>query len=293
MTSLRYVSEHLNCSEYANDKTSLFRISSLSAGESFPPINENQGVLLYLLSGKIDVILGSSDVSIIAEPKLLFIPKNYMFYGRVVDACEYVTCIAPIGIPLCNRYDFINLRQEEKYSQMPYNENRVGVLAPNDRVTVYFSELVRSLKDGLNCIHYHELKRKELFILLRAYYLNEELYDFFYPLIGMDESFRDFIHHNYKRICSVSEFASLANMSVRNFQRKFKAEFSCSAREWLQSHRINAIRYELHSTQKDLNTIAFENGFSTVAYFSSFCKQYLGDTPSNLRANRIVKSSDK
>ena len=123
-------------------------------------------------------------------------------------------------------------------------------------------------------------------MLLRAYCSKQELYDLFFPLVGQNSDFRNFVFQYYKEVTDVSEFASLANMTVRSFQRWFKAEFSCSAREWLLERRAESILFELRTTEKDLFTIATENGFSTMSYFTTFCKKHLGMTPSELRGQR-------
>lgn len=106
-----------------------------------------------------------------------------------------------------------------------------------------------------------------------------------------ESDFRRFVLCHYAKVTDVDEFAALANMSVRNFQRRFKAEFSCSAREWMLDRRAKSILEELRTTDKDLGTIAMEHGFSTASYFSSFCKNRLGISPSELR--RLNGAADR
>ena len=93
-----------------------------------------------------------------------------------------------------------------------------------------------------------------------------------------------FRHH--KEVADVSEFAKLANMTVRSFQRHFKQEFSCSAREWMSERRAERILRELRTTDKELFEIATEFGFTAMSYFTAFCKKHLGMPPSELRGLR-------
>lgn len=159
----------------------------------------------------------------------------------------------------------------------------IAQISENEHIKSFFADLSKNLEAGLNCTHYHEIKRHELFILLRAYYEKEELYSLFLPLMSCNSDFRNFVFQYHKEISDVSEFASLANMTVRSFQRRFKSEFSCSAQEWLSARRAENILRELRTTTKDLSTIAREYGFSAMSYFTTFCKQHLGMTPSALR----------
>lgn len=78
-------------------------------------------------------------------------------------------------------------------------------------------------------------------------------------------------------------FASLANMSIRNFQRKFKAEFKRPVREWLNERRAKRILHNIRNTDRSIAEIAASYGFATSSYFTIFCKQYFGMTPSELR----------
>ena len=70
-------------------------------------------------------------------------------------------------------------------------------------------------------------------ILLRGYYSLEDLYILLKSVIGSSDNFKDFVLENYQHVNDVSDFALLAHMSVRNFQRKFKEEFKWPVREWL------------------------------------------------------------
>lgn len=143
-----------------------------------------------------------------------------------------------------------------------------------------------NFEEGLNCIHYHRLKQEELCILLRGYYSPEQLYGLLGSIVGGSDNFKDFVLRNYKNITDIAAFASIANMSVRNFQRKFKAEFNLSAREWLNERRAEHILRDIRSSDKTIAEIALSYGFASPSYFTIFCKQHFGKTPSQLRKNK-------
>lgn len=102
-------------------------------------------------------------------------------------------------------------------------------------------------------------------------------------VIGSSDNFKDFVLENYQHVNDVSDFALLAHMSVRNFQRKFKEEFKWPVREWLNERRAERILRDIRNTDKSIAEIATSYGFATASYFTVFCKQYFGMTPSELR----------
>lgn len=120
-------------------------------------------------------------------------------------------------------------------------------------------------------------------ILLRGYYSLEDLYILLKSVIGSSDNFKDFVLENYQHVNDVSDFALLAHMSVRNFQRKFKEEFKWPVREWLNERRAERILRDIRNTDKSIAEIATSYGFATESYFTVFCKQYFGMTPSELR----------
>lgn len=147
----------------------------------------------------------------------------------------------------------------------------------------FYSGLAHNLERGINCIHYHRLKQEELCILLRGYYSSEDLYSLLGPIVGTSDNFKDLVLRNYRTIHDIKAFASIANMSVRNFQRRFKAEFNLSAREWLNERRAELILRDIRSSDKKIVEIAVNYGFATPSHFTVFCKQHYGMTPSQLR----------
>lgn len=141
----------------------------------------------------------------------------------------------------------------------------------------------RALDDGLNCIHFHKVKQEELCILLRGYHTPEELYALLHHVVGYSDNFKDFVFQYYQDVCNVQDFADLAHMSVRSFQRKFKEEFKRPVHEWLQERRAERILHDLRNTNKSVAEIAIDHGFSASSYLITFCKRYFGQTPLSLR----------
>lgn len=104
--------EHIGCRYYANGNTALFGRRCFVAGERLPAINRNKGVMMYVVSGSVEIEMSRFVSDPLGSRTLFFLPQNIPFYGRVVENLELCTCTAPPQIPLCGRYDLMDLQQD-------------------------------------------------------------------------------------------------------------------------------------------------------------------------------------
>lgn len=124
------------------------------------------------------------------------------------------------------------------------------------RLQSFFSLLVDCLKEGLGCIHYHQIKRDELFLYLRAGYTKEELALFFYPVLGQNLEFKDFVLMNSRKIFDVKNFALQANMSQSTFNRRFKETFNETAKNWLLLRKQEFVKCDIALSNLSFSEIA-------------------------------------
>jgi len=88
----------------------------------------------------------------------------------------------------------------------------------------------------------------------------------------------------YDRPLRIAELAGLANMSVSNFFRHFKAATGTSPIDWLKRERINQAKRRLLETDDSIAKIAEETGYYDQFYFSRDFKRMTGVSPSEYRA---------
>lgn len=106
--------EHIRCRYYATEHTALFQYRRFEVGDVLPAISRERGVLIYVCSGSMEVVMGSFPPEVVGSQSLMFLPQNVSFYGRAVGALELCTCVVPHQIPLCSRYDLVDLQQDLK-----------------------------------------------------------------------------------------------------------------------------------------------------------------------------------
>lgn len=96
------------------------------------------------------------------------------------------------------------------------------------------------------------------------------------------------INRHYSEDIDAEECARSANMSYSYFSRSFKAITGKSFKEYLNTVRINHAEQLLLSGDKDITEVAMESGYNSVSYFISICKKIKGQTPLQIRKNKIL-----
>ena len=128
-----------------------------------------------------------------------------------------------------------------------------------------------------------DIKLKELIILLKHYYTQEDLTNFFRPLLGENAHFRLFVLNNHRQMKTVIEFASKANLSLSGFEKEFRRIFQISPYRWMRQKRMEELIRLITLTDKSFKEITEECGFSSTSQMNDFCKKELGKTPGKIR----------
>jgi AraC-like DNA-binding protein len=88
----------------------------------------------------------------------------------------------------------------------------------------------------------------------------------------------------YDQPLRIAQLAGMANMSVSNFFRHFKAATGTSPIDWLKRERINQAKRRLLETDDSIAKIAEETGYYDQFYFSRDFKRVTSIAPSEYRA---------
>lgn len=282
--TLHYVNEHLGCSVYATRETALFFLRDIAAGETAARIYPDYTLLVFLYRGNVEIEYGIDKKLYLKEGNVFLLPKNYEIKITAIGGdAGALLCKFTSDIKMCSRY---SLEQLEKH--LPKNIGKqFFYLTFDERIKAFVDLIVMSLSDGLSCSHYHQIKRDELFIYLRAGYTKEELAMFFNPVIGQDIDFKDFVLTHYKNIYDVKEFAEKANMSQSTFNRRFKESFNDTALKWLLARRSEDILNDILKSDLAFAEISDKYRFSSPSYFVAFCKKHYGKTAAELRRDGV------
>lgn len=281
---LLYPQEHLNCYNYENGNNPVIEILPI-------PINtvckteliDNK--ILFVRSGKLSYSLGSHTNQQLNTGEFIIIPAELQFTAKSLTDVDIILFRLHIDIELCERFGIEKLAVERDEND---TFEGIGVLRSNEVVDEYLKGLIGHITAGLRCYYFYEIKVKELFFLLRAYYPKKELLHFFDSILSRDFTFSDFIRNNYHRVKTVKELASLTNYSVSGFEKHFKKVFGVPASQWLKKQRSKAIFHDINNGSKTFKEISYCHGFTSPSHFNDFCKSQFGATPGKIRKGKYI-----
>lgn len=95
--------------------------------------------------------------------------------------------------------------------------------------------------------------------------------------------FFDLLAMRRGRIRSVSEVATLMNLTPKHLSRIIKEQTGETPIHFIHQYMMRAITQELRYSTKTAKEIAFQQGFSSLAFFGKFVKQQTGLTPTEYR----------
>jgi transcriptional regulator GlxA family with amidase domain len=92
-------------------------------------------------------------------------------------------------------------------------------------------------------------------------------------------------HHNTQ----IKDLAHSLQMSLRNFNRRFKSATHLTPLRYLQNVRMRTAGELLHSSNLSIAEIAYRSGYQDLSHFTGLFKKYFGTTPSQYRTTVRAK----
>lgn len=282
-----YKNEHISCINYAEGFNKIFLLKEIPEGHVVERQYLDTTFLVFMLEGDVEIRYEVDKYFYPLVEYIFLLPKNQQITAYARKATTLLLCSFASDLKLCSRF---SIQQLSRYvigdiSQEPY------CLKLDERIQGFLPLLVSSLREGLGCVHYHQIKRDELFLYLRAGYTKEELALFFYPILGKDMEFKDFVLMNSRSIFDVKDFAIRANMSLSTFNRRFKETFNATAKTWLLLRKQEFVRSDVTLSNLPFSEIAEKYQFSSTSYLITFCKKYFGKTPNELRKKALEEKT--
>lgn len=274
---LLYINEHLSCGNYLSD----INIGFLYIEPTERIIIERESVsrnyLFLVTKGEISITCNLFENRVISQGEMILISRSSKFRWEANTSSAILILGFDIPQNPCDKLNFqslYNLRDEIEYDFQP-----IPIRHP---ITAFNDLLIYLLKNGMNCSHLHLLKQQELFLLLRGFYSKEELATLFYPIIGRDVDFKEFVLKNFQNVNNINGLIELSCMSKSSFFTKFKETFGITAKQWLLKQKEQIIVYESSKPGNAIKDIMAACGFDSPAMFNQFCKHHFHCTPKEL-----------
>ncbi|HMM03103.1 MULTISPECIES: AraC family transcriptional regulator [unclassified Dysgonomonas] len=280
---LLYPQEHLTCYNYEKGERPTIEKINVKKGQKWK-IFSIDNKAFFVQCGILRFSFGEFTERTIIGGKIMLIPSGSQMDCHAEEDCTFIIIRLHNTKQLCDCFSLDVLLREKADDFEP----DLYYLDINERVECFLSFLDICMSDGLKCTYYFELKAKEFYFLLRAYYEKAALLGFFYPLLSKDISFSDLVIKNHYKARTVQELADMTHYSLSGFQKRFKKVFGVSAYHWMKDERSKSIYHQINSTEKSFKEISEEYGFSSPSHFNDFCKVHFGTTPGRIRRKKVA-----
>jgi AraC-like DNA-binding protein len=274
--SVFYLNEHKTCSNYISDYNIGFKICQIKQDEFIVPLNKEHHCLFFLISGHVDLFYGSQNLRL-KKDTAWFVPMSSDCKIQALTDSVIIMNYFNKPVDLCEKAAL------ESLSSMLDQKPLTPTLRMNKPLKRFFTSLTFYINEGVYCLHFHEIKQKELLHILRFFYTKKEIAGLFAPIISRNLDFKNIVLANYLQASSVKELAQMCNYSLSSFNRVFKKNFSENPYLWLQSQKIKYIAGRLADKNIPFSQIIDEFRFSSPSHFTIFCKKHLKLTPSQFR----------
>lgn len=278
------------CSE--NPSGCIFRFSYYDQGTERTSYGLEQHVLIFCQQGHIRITSNLFKEEFLCAGEILFVPRGSDYHGVALSD----------SVLLVHYFNNVVCHAENCLLSFLYTHKRIE---PQAGKTYFYSKLstcgqLAHIMDGVGGYlrgDKHEpalwgLKHKEPIWLFTQYYTPEELRLFFHPMADGNVPFKSLVLAHYRKTEYTDHLAEMCGYGLYTFRRVFKKEFGISPYKWLTMKRAEHIRHRLSLPYIPFADIIEEFHFSSAGHFSNFCKQFLGDTPTNLRKMRSVERND-
>lgn len=102
------------------------------------------------------------------------------------------------------------------------------------------------------------------------------------PELGR-QTFIEMVRLKGYKVYDAKKLAEACSMEYGAFRRKLKKMTGYTTSQWVKIERARDVEHYLKNTNHTLTEIAFTTGFSSTSNLNDFCKDYLLDTPGEIR----------
>lgn len=278
---LEYIQEHLTCKNYAKESPMLY-IVRLPKDRQVNRDRMDSLTLVFVLEGELSVTTGIHINKEVVGGNMFIIPEGDCAYMRGIADTTLMLCRLNTPMSLCNEFSLKQLFKHIPQISQEQTESCFAVLPVAELLMVELNITKQAMESRLLCYHYLEVKREIFLLMLRAFYLKEELAFLFKPILSEDFDFKKLVLTRYTYEANAQQLASLLNLSTATFNHKFEKNFGTTVGKWLISKKKENILRDLLMTELSLKEITDKYDF-TPNYFIYFCKKHFGNTPAGLR----------
>lgn len=277
LNDLLSIKENSSCRNYLSKIEDGFKYVEFREKTQFSEDNTRKNYLFFFLEGSFTLNYNNFSNKIFQKGEMILLPKASCVKGWGEKSSKLLVFL--FDVPRMS-WDKLALQSlTAACRNLNYKFTPVFIRYP---LISYLEILAHCLKKRINYPHLHETKERELFLLLRGFYSKEELAKLFYPIVGKELDFRNFILQNYRKVESVKELISLSNMGRTCFFSKFKKEFGAPVKQWMLKQNNERLLEKASEPGITIKKLMDDCGFESPSYFNHYCRKQFGCTPQKI-----------
>ena len=275
--------EHLSCHHYATQANTGWILVNGSEQQLYQGETEYHSVL-FCIQGSARLASGD-ELCELQAGQMKFIPRDSSVHAALSRDCMLLSAYFDVIDFLCDKLSLQQLKELKE--TVAYNPNPLEV---RGAIPSMLTTLKVYLQDKALCAYLHELKVKELFWNLRAYYSREELAAFLSPVLGVSK-FHNEVINAFTCNIRVADLAERVYMATSTFYKQFREEFGEPPEQWIRTQSNKQILFLIQDYDLTIGEIATRLSFGSLSSFSRYCSKNFGYAPTALRQalqNRVT-----
>jgi AraC-like DNA-binding protein len=279
---MNFSNNHVSRSRESCTKNSISNMDMMrfSKGDVFDKKVSTTSIF-FIIDGFVEVTCGLISELIVEKNFFFVIPPEAKYSIRFLENGMMVRCQP--GEELLIEYISKISYKLYKTKGCQYKRKNIFFLEIEKRINHLLIDFVEMKSKRFSSERYACCKCEELLILMVKYYPAEELTWFFHPVFENKNVFRSIVVMNQNSLFSVDDFAAATHLNRESFRQHFKKIFGETPAKWIQKRRANFVYKELSETDKSIQNIIRDHGFSNFPNFVRFCRMYLKKTPTAIR----------
>lgn len=266
------------CPFYSPEYKVIPQYLEMETGASLELHSKTTNHFIFIVTGGIVIDFNQYINRPISENEMFFLPKNNKFKWRAIAGTALILmAYNATGFPCSGVKNKILFKRK----------NTVKFICRGIPMRQEIKTLVHQMKNyidaGINCHHLYLLKCKEMQLVFKHFYTQEEIAQIFYMSLGNSPLFVEKILGNYSKVKTSKELAHLLGYSMRQFEKLFKENFDETPYKWMQDRKVKQILQKLMDPDIPLKQIMYDFKFATSSHFNFYCKKHLGGTPIQVR----------
>ena len=268
-------------------KVIFHKIAATAPKRDLKPFQANEACFMFVNEGSFSVRTPDQFVPMQASEGLL--AKCFNFFIETDETQrDQDSRMDFLGVFLFPEHmeEILKLDLSKSNNSVDYNIKRVPL-----------NGLLNAYRDSINVLienpdladeNMIETKLRE-FVLLISKIENQSPLDFLASMFKLNEtSFQNTIQNNLYSNLRIEDFATLCNLSVSSFKRKFGKVYDESPKKYFDRMKLEKAAKLLMVTDDRVSEIAYDCGFETISTFNRSFKAQFGSSPREYRLNQTA-----